>query len=136
MKKILVVFMVLILGACTTSTKVENVEVKISESTVFSKMDIEDAIYTLKNHFEENYAGSELLQIQYEETKVLDILKDKIEKDSPLGNTIILFADFKVGANNQNVTLTSNKKYLGHMFVLTRKDVDSTWVVLDSTVAY
>lgn len=134
MKKVLLVIMVLLLGACTNTVKVSDVDVTLSTSTIFSQNDLDDAVYTLKNHFKENYAGSELLKIQYEETEVLSLMEAEVKNDIKLGNIIFMFVDFKVGANNQNVTLTSGKTYTKYMFVLTRESKETNWKVIDSNI--
>lgn len=139
MKKILIGFCyalsVFSLVACNKGNISKDISIEISESTKFSKDEIESAIENVKSNF--SFDGATLTKVWYEEEKS-DYLVDAYMENG-LGltngveeeNVIVILSNFDVDDSGNNPVLTPNTTYSDYQWILIRDSEKAEWKIDD-----
>lgn len=130
-KMILAVTMIsslLLLNACgSTAGKVDHVQIEIGESSKFTTKEIEQAIDATKEQFKE-FEHCELHSLSYDEEES-DFRLKSLREDPDLENMIVLFSDFYVNSKAEGAW--NPDSYYNWMFILSRENKNSDWIVED-----
>ncbi|MDZ5253764.1 DUF4829 domain-containing protein [Clostridium sp. LIBA-8841] len=140
MKKLIMCFCcVLLIGslvACNMSKISKDLSIEVSESTKFSKEEIDSAINRVKKGFD--FPACTLEKIWYDEKKSNSWVNDYLEygrgsvNGAKAENVIVLFSNFYVDDSGDNPTLVPDTTYTDFQWVLIRKDKTSNWKIDDS----
>ena len=119
---IFVLLLVLILSGC--GGKVDDAELTIGTSYLYSEKEIQSAMRVVMNQFERGFESCKLLTLTYDEelsAKSADDWAEQYEADE----AIVLESSFYV-IGNKNPTLNPNSVYRGWQWILTRNG-NGTW---------
>ena len=137
MKKIIICFCFILpifsLVSCNQGKISNQISINVSESTKFSKDEINNAIECVKSNF--SFPASTLTKVLYDEEKSNNLVDNYLE--TGLGsvnginaeNVIILLSNFDVDDSGDNPVLTRNTTYTEYQWILIRDDKTSDWKI-------
>ncbi|ELC8442532.1 DUF4829 domain-containing protein [Clostridium perfringens] len=139
MKKLIMCFFCVLsifsLVACNMGKISNDLSIEVSESTKFSKEEIDSAIERVKKDFD--FPASTLEKIWYDEEKSNSLVDDYLEygrgsiNGAKAENVIVLLSDFYVDDSGDNPTLSPDTTYTDFQWVLIRDDKTSNWKIDD-----
>lgn len=137
MKKLIICFCCILsifsLVSCNQGKVSSNLVIDVSESTKFSKDEINNAIDIFKNNF--TFEACTLTKIWYDEEESNDLLDVYLEygKGSINGankeNVIGLLSNFDVDDSGDNIVLNPNSTYESYQWILIKDDKTSDWKI-------
>lgn len=140
MKKIIIWFCCILsifsLVACNKGNISNDISIEISESTKFSKDEIENAIQCVKSNF--SFPAATLTKIWYDEEKSNYLVDGYLENGRGLTNgvkaenVIILLSNFDVDGSGDNPVLNPNTTYSDYQWILIRDNKNNVWKIDDS----
>lgn len=139
MKKLIICFCFILsifsLLGCTQERYSSDIVIDISESTKFSKDEINSAIECVKNNF--SFPSSTLTKIWYDEKKSNTLIDSYLETGRGAingvkeENVIIILSNFDVDDSGDNPVLTPDTTYTDYQWILIRDDNTSDWKIDD-----
>ena len=139
MKKIIICFFCILsifsLVACNKGNTSNDISIEISESTKFSKGEIENSIQCVESNF--SFPAATLTKIWYDEEKSNDLVDLYLENGNgstngvKAENVIILLSNFDVDGSGENPVLNPNSTYSDYKWILIRDSKDSAWKIDD-----
>ncbi|MBD7915289.1 DUF4829 domain-containing protein [Clostridium sp. Sa3CUN1] len=139
MKKISLIFCFLLLSfslvSCNKDKISNDISIEISQSSKFSKDEIEEAIQCVKDNF--SFPGATLTTVWYDEKKSNYLIEEYLENGNgsingvKVENLIIILSNFDVDGSGDNPVLTPNTTYSNYKWILIRNDKNSDWEIDD-----
>ncbi|MDU2121760.1 MAG: DUF4829 domain-containing protein [Clostridium celatum] len=137
MKKFIIsvccILSVFLLVACNKGNISNEISIEISESTKFSKEEIESAIQCVKSNF--SFPAATLTKIWYDEEESNYLVDGYLENGRGLTNgvkaenIIILLSNFDVDGSGDNPVLNPNTTYSDYQWVLIRDSKNNDWKI-------
>lgn len=139
MKKVSLIFCFLLLSFSLVSCNKDKISndnsIEISQSSKFSKDEIEEAIQCVKDNF--SFPEATLTTVWYDEEKSNDLIEEYLKNGNgsingvKLENLIIILSNFDVDGSGDNPVLTPNTTYSNYKWILIRNDKNSDWEIDD-----
>ena len=139
MKKVSLIFCFLLLSFSLVSCNKDKISndnsIEISQSSKFSKDEIEEAIQCVKDNF--SFPEATLTTVWYDEEKSNDLIEEYLKNGNgsingvKLENLIIILSNFDVDGSGDNPVLTPNTTYSNYKWILIRNDKNSYWEIDD-----
>ncbi|MDB8804404.1 DUF4829 domain-containing protein [Romboutsia sp. 1001216sp1] len=140
MKKLIIclcfILSIFSLVSCNKGKVSNDIKIEVSESTKFSKEEIDNAIKCVKDNF--SFEGSTLTKIWYDEEKSNHWVDAYLEYGRGLENgakgenVIVLLSDFDVDGSGDNPVLEPNTTYTDYQWVLIRDNKAGNWKIDDA----
>lgn len=137
MKKLIIclcfILSIFSLVGCNKGKVSNNIKIEVSESTKFSKEEIDNAIKCVKDNF--GFEGSTLTKIWYDEEKSnhwVDAYLEYgrgLENGAKAENVIVLLSDFDVDGSGDNPVLEPNTTYTDYQWTLIRDNEKGNWKI-------
>jgi Domain of unknown function (DUF4829) len=137
MKKIIIWFCCILslfsLVGCNQGEVSNDIVINVSESTKFSKDEINNAIEIVKDNF--SFPASTLTKIWYDEEKSNKLVDEYLEtglgsvNEVNAENVIILLSNFDVDDSGDNLVLNRNTTYKDYQWILIRDNKTSDWKI-------
>lgn len=121
------------LVSCNKGKVSNDIKIEVSESTKFSKEEIDNAIKCVKDNF--SFEGSTLTKIWYDEEKSNHWVDAYLEYGRGLENgakgenVIVLLSDFDVDGSGDNPVLEPNTTYTDYQWTLIRDNEKGNWKI-------
>lgn len=139
MKKIIIsvccLLSIFLVVDCNKGSISNDISIEISESTKFSKDEIENAIQCVKSNF--SFPAATLTKIWYDEEKSNYLVDGYLENGRGLTNgvneedVIILLSNFDVDGSRDNAVLNPNTTYSDYQWILIRDSENNAWKIDD-----
>ena len=140
MKKLILLFCLIItvtlLVTCNNQKKIaDDIIIDVSESSKFTKDEINNAIDLVKNNF--SFPASKLTKIWYDEETSNYLIDGYLEHGNGSVNLvseediIILLSNFYVDDSGDNPVLNSNFTYTDYKWILIRESKTKDWKIDD-----
>ena len=137
MKKLIIclcfILSIFSLVGCNKGKVSNDIKIEVSESTKFSKEEIDNAIKCVKDNF--SFEGSTLTKIWYDEEKSnhwVDAYLEYgrgLENGAKAENVIVLLSDFDVDGSGDNPVLEPNTTYTDYQWTLIRDNKAGNWKI-------
>ena len=147
MKIFLSLFLLLVVGTTiliyqhknpnmSSSTNSDMIKVRIGNSKKFTRDEINDAVYTVKEKF--NFKGCKLTDIWYSEKEALSITEGYMQAGKGMDNgvkeknVIVLLSTFKVDSSGGDGSWEPNSTQDSYSWTLIRDSKQGKWRIDDS----
>lgn len=120
---IILLSLALLLSGCMERGNVNYVHKTVGESTVYTMVEIEDAMDVVIRHFRREFEGCTLIHLYYEEDTARNQAWAENYGDD---QGIILLSSFETGPDSAGMGLNDNDTYNGWSWILTR-DKGGNW---------
>lgn len=114
----MVVAVAVFLGGCSGGN-VRNVHMEIGESTLYSPVEIEEAMDLVVKHFAQNFEGCTMTDLWYDEDYSQEWAEDWAEQYEA-EEAIVLLSNFDVDGSGRSPSLNPNDTYRDWNWILVR----------------
>lgn len=118
---IVLLFVSMILCACGSGGKTDDVELYIGNSNIYSTREIEHAMDVVIHFFKKEYRGCTLLTLSYDEALSLET-NDRWAAQYNVDEAIVLTSSFNVDSTGGSGNLNPNTTYDNWKWILTRSN--------------
>lgn len=129
MALLLILALCIPLAACASPGRIENVTIFMENSEKFSIPEIQSAIEVVKEKFQKDFQGCELVKIWYDpqESEPREYTYAGGQEGSE--NVMMLTSDFTVDRYGADVSLNPDSTYPQWKWFLVRENANASWVL-------